>query len=311
MTTLQTMYAPQVNSPATVLMGALTAGTTQVDVLNAALLPEPPMLLVIGGNDPNAETVLMTARTGNTITIRRAVQGTARSWAAATEIARLFTAADLETVQRNILALDAGKLESITAAAVVTGEPGTPAAVELLEDGSTVTIKFTIPAGAAGGNGATFIPAVSGDGEISWTNDKGLENPASINIKGPPGAPGPNQISGETQTALTGLLKGNGAVVEQAQAGVDYQAANLTFTNTAVETALFMADTTYPDYGFRAAVPLANVTATMTPEVVFAPADALRGVFAPVAACYDGGVYLYAKEIPGAAVMIPTILIIK
>ena len=35
-----------------------------------------------------------------------------------------------------------------------------------------------------GQNGATFTPSVSGDGVISWTNDKGLENPAPVNIKG-------------------------------------------------------------------------------------------------------------------------------
>lgn len=42
--------------------------------------------------------------------------------------------------------------------------------------------------GITGGRaGATFIPAVSGDGTISWTNNGGLENPASVNIKGPEG----------------------------------------------------------------------------------------------------------------------------
>lgn len=41
-----------------------------------------------------------------------------------------------------------------------------------------------------GENGATFTPSVSVDGIISWTNDKGLENPESVNIKGPQGVPG-------------------------------------------------------------------------------------------------------------------------
>lgn len=34
-------------------------------------------------------------------------------------------------------------------------------------------------------DGATFIPSVSADGTLSWTNDKGLDNPAPVNIKGP------------------------------------------------------------------------------------------------------------------------------
>ena len=41
-----------------------------------------------------------------------------------------------------------------------------------------------------GENGATFTPAVSEDGTLSWSNDKGLENPAPVNIKGHQGDPG-------------------------------------------------------------------------------------------------------------------------
>lgn len=36
----------------------------------------------------------------------------------------------------------------------------------------------------SGENGATFTPHVSDDGVISWTNNKGLPNPESKNIKG-------------------------------------------------------------------------------------------------------------------------------
>ena len=44
--------------------------------------------------------------------------------------------------------------------------------------------------GGAGEDGATFIPAVSAEGVISWTNDKDLPNPEPVNIKGQPGTPG-------------------------------------------------------------------------------------------------------------------------
>ena len=40
-------------------------------------------------------------------------------------------------------------------------------------------------------NGATFTPSVDQDGNISWTNNKGLENPSSQNIRGPQGIQGP------------------------------------------------------------------------------------------------------------------------
>lgn len=33
-------------------------------------------------------------------------------------------------------------------------------------------------------DGATFIPAVDADGNLSWTNNRNLENPATVNIKG-------------------------------------------------------------------------------------------------------------------------------
>lgn len=38
--------------------------------------------------------------------------------------------------------------------------------------------------GGKGDDGATFTPSVSADGVISWTNNKNLQNPASVNIKG-------------------------------------------------------------------------------------------------------------------------------
>lgn len=41
------------------------------------------------------------------------------------------------------------------------------------------------------GCGATFIPAVSEDGTLYWTNDKGLTNPQPVNIRGPQGEQGP------------------------------------------------------------------------------------------------------------------------
>lgn len=46
------------------------------------------------------------------------------------------------------------------------------------------------PAGQDGANGATFTPAVSEAGVLSFTNDGGLPNPEPVNIKGPPGADG-------------------------------------------------------------------------------------------------------------------------
>ena len=67
-------------------------------------------------------------------------------------------------------------------------------------------------------NGATFTPNISEDGVLSWTNDKGLDNPDSVNIKGPRGDKG-DSIKGD---------KGNDGVTFTPSIDND---GNLSFTN--------------------------------------------------------------------------------
>ena len=55
---------------------------------------------------------------------------------------------------------------------------------------AAVTSILSSGVNVPGENGATFIPNVSDDGIISWTNDKGLENPEPVNIKGVDGIDG-------------------------------------------------------------------------------------------------------------------------
>ena len=52
------------------------------------------------------------------------------------------------------------------------------------------TLENNGESGKDGENGATFTPSVSADGTLSWTNDKGLDNPPSVNIKGADGEKG-------------------------------------------------------------------------------------------------------------------------
>lgn len=87
----------------------------------------------------------------------------------------------------------------------------------------------------AGGeyDGATFTPAVSTAGVLSWTNDKGLANPASVNIMGPQGpagatgatgAAGPQGPKGDTgdtgPTGPTGPIGETGETGPQGPAGI-------------------------------------------------------------------------------------------
>lgn len=98
---LKTMYPAAVNSKATITMGALDNNTTTVTVLDGTVLPDAPNLLVLG-TDQTAETVLMTAKEGNMLTIERGFQGVPKAWNAGTEIARNFTGYDLDTTSENI-----------------------------------------------------------------------------------------------------------------------------------------------------------------------------------------------------------------
>lgn len=93
--------------------------------------------------------------------------------------------------------------------------------------------------GADGTKGATFTPAVSAAGDLSWTNDGGLANPATVNIKGPKGdqgekgekgatgATGPQGPAGPVNVpSTTSLIKGNGSGgLVAATRGSDYIAS--------------------------------------------------------------------------------------
>lgn len=56
--------------------------------------------------------------------------------------------------------------------------------------------------GGTGEDGATFIPTVSNEGVISWTNNKGLVNPNPVNIKGANGKDGLNGVDGRGITRI-------------------------------------------------------------------------------------------------------------
>ena len=54
------------------------------------------------------------------------------------------------------------------------------------------------PQGLQGPVGYIFTPSVNEDGDISWTNDGGLPNPETMNIKGPQGIQGIQGPKGDT-----------------------------------------------------------------------------------------------------------------
>ena len=74
------------------------------------------------------------------------------------------------------------------------GDKGDPGA-----DGAPGKDGAQGPAGAEGTpgqDGTTFTPSVSAAGVLSWTNDGGKQNPASVSIRGPAGTPGQDGSAG-------------------------------------------------------------------------------------------------------------------
>jgi hypothetical protein len=63
---------------------------------------------------------------------------------------------------------------SLTAESLNHMESGIEEAMRKAENGGGGT--------GGGGAGYTFVPSVSADGVISWTNDGGLDNPAPVDL---------------------------------------------------------------------------------------------------------------------------------
>lgn len=114
--------------------------------------------------------------------------------------------------------------------------------------------------------------------------------------------------TGVMQAQFSALLEAVQQELSQLEAGTAVELKKLQFTNTTVAASAFVSDSTYEDFPYRASVALSGVTSTMIPEVVLALSDAVSGNFAPVAESYNGGVYLYAVDVPDATITIPTII---
>lgn len=120
---------------------------------------------------------------------------------------------------------ETGSTPNVTVGTTTTGDAGTDASV-VKNTSSTednVILDFTIPKGSKGDQGpsgekgdtgTTFTPSVSSEGVISWTNDGGLSNPTSVNIKGPQGDPGTPGKDGTNGTDGSPGKDGTSATIE-------------------------------------------------------------------------------------------------
>ena len=280
MSELVTMYPAQANSPETSLSGALTAAGTTVNVVDGSVLPEAPNLLTIGADGSTAETVLMTAKNGNVLTVTRAQNGTtARAWSAGDVIARYFTAADQTAMQENIKKLNEGKAE-----------------------------KAASPtAGHFAGLDASGNPTDSGKKPGDFAAASHTHTDKADKVK--------NATTGhfaglDSSGNLTDSGKKPGDFANASHAHAGYAEVKI-FSGVSVAASTWVSDSTYAAYPYAASIACPGVTASHVPEVVFGATEAASGNFAPVALSGSGTVKIYAATKPTAAITVQSITCIK
>ena len=246
------------------------------------MLPDAPNLLTIGADGSTAETVLMTAKSGNVLTVVRGQDGTtARAWSAGDVIGRYFTAADQKAMQDNITALNNGKTEKVTS----------PTDGNLVAfDGTTGKQKDS---GKKPGDFAAASHTHSGYVEK-------VSSPVSGNLVAFDGTTGKQKDSGKKP--------GDFAAASHSHSGY---AQALIFQNVSVAASAWSSDSTYAAYPYAATLALTGVTASHVPEVTFGATEAASGIYAPVALSGSGTVKIYAASKPAAAITLQSILCIK
>lgn len=123
-----------------------------------------------------------------------------------------------------------GQKEGHTATITITDRYGTQTAINVY-DGEKGDAGEPGPKGEQGVPGTPgekgeagyyFTPAVSANGDLSWTNNGDLENPTTVNIKGPKGDVGPKGDTGvQGPQGLQGPKGDIGATGPQGPAGQD------------------------------------------------------------------------------------------
>ena len=280
MSELVTMYPAQANSPETSLSGALTAAGTTVNVVDGSVLPEAPNLLTIGADGSTAETVLMTAKNGNVLTVTRAQNGTtARAWSAGDVIARYFTAADQTAMQENIKKLNEGKAEK--AASPTAGN------FAGLDSSGNLTDSGKKPGDFA---------------DASHTHTGKADKVKNVTV---------GHFAGlDSSGNLTDSGKKPGDFANASHAHAGYAEVKI-FSGVSVAASAWVSDSTYAAYPYAASIACPGVTASHVPEVVFGATEAASGNFAPVALSGSGTVKIYAATKPTAAITVQSITCIK
>ena len=321
MSELVTMYPAQANSPETSLSGALTAAGTTVNVVDGSVLPEAPNLLTIGADGSTAETVLMTAKNGNVLTVTRAQNGTtARAWSAGDVIARYFTAADQTAMQENIKKLNEGKAEK--AASPTAGnfagldssgnptdsgkKPGDFAAASHTHTGKADKVSSPTAGNFAGLDSSGNLTD-SGKKPGDFAAESHTHTGKADKVKS---ATAGHFAGLDSSGNLTDSGKKPGDFANASHAHAGYAEVKI-FFGVSVAASAWVSDSTYAAYPYAASIACPGVTASHVPEVVFGATEAASGNFAPVALSGSGTVKIYAATKPTAAITVQSITCIK
>ena len=321
MSELVTMYPAQANSPETSLSGALTAAGTTVNVVDGSVLPEAPNLLTIGADGSTAETVLMTAKNGNVLTVTRAQNGTtARAWSAGDVIARYFTAADQTAMQENIKKLNEDKAEK--AASPTAGhfagldasgnptdsgkKPGDFAAASHTHTGKADKVSSATAGHFAGlDSSGNLTDSGKKPGDFAAASHTHTDKADKVKSATAGHFAGLDSFGNLTDS---GKKPGDFANASHAHAG--YAEVKI-FSGVSVAASAWVSDSTYAAYPYAASIACPGVTASHVPEVVFGATEAASGNFAPVALSGSGTVKIYAATKPTAAITVQSITCIK
>ncbi len=321
MSELVTMYPAQANSPETSLSGALTAAGTTVNVVDGSVLPEAPNLLTIGADGSTAETVLMTAKNGNVLTVTRAQNGTtARAWSAGDVIARYFTAADQTAMQENIKKLNEGKAEK--AASPTAGNfAGLDSSGNLTDSGkkpgdfADASHTHTGKADKVKSATAGHFAGLDSSGNLTDSGKKPGDFAAASHTHTDKADKVKNATAGhfaglDSSGNLTDSGKKPGDFANASHAHAGYAEVKI-FSGVSVAASAWVSDSTYAAYPYAASIACPGVTASHVPEVVFGATEAASGNFAPVALSGSGTVKIYAATKPTAAITVQSITCIK
>ena len=321
MSELVTMYPAQANSPETSLSGALTAAGTTVNVVDGSVLPEAPNLLTIGADGSTAETVLMTAKNGNVLTVTRAQNGTtARAWSAGDVIARYFTAADQTAMQENIKKLNEGKAEK--AASPTAGNfAGLDSSGNLTDSGkkpgdfAAASHTHTDKADKVKSATAGHFAGLDSSGNLTDSGKKPGDFAAASHTHTDKADKVKSATAGhfaglDSSGNLTDSGKKPGDFANASHAHAGYAEVKI-FSGVSVAASAWVSDSTYAAYPYAASIACPGVTASHVPEVVFGATEAASGNFAPVALSGSGTVKIYAATKPTAAITVQSITCIK